>query len=132
MGLAAVPILAQAASGSGSDVGRILMWVGILIVIVVVGTIVLMTVRKRIMMGSAQGREGFSTMEDMRAMVARGEMTQEEYEKVRKAMIAKMRGTNGTTPAPDDAKTSRGQAVAGDGDRTNGSRTSSGEKQNTR
>lgn len=95
MGLAKHLILGQTAPASGGDTGRLLMWVGILIVVVMVGTVVLLMVRKRMMAADAQDRAGFSTMEEMRAMVARGEMTKEEYEQVRKAMIDKIRQNTG-------------------------------------
>lgn len=39
---------------------------------------------------SGEGPAAFGTMEDMRAMVDRGEMSKEEFEQVRKAMIAKI------------------------------------------
>lgn len=110
MGLAGVLSLGQTAPASGGDTGRLLMWVGILIVVVMIGTIVLLMVRKRMMAVDAQDRAGFSTMEEMRAMVARGEMTQEEYEQVRKAMIEKIRQNTG-----DPAKVQPGSHRGGDG-----------------
>lgn len=91
MGLALLSILGQTTTGSWGDVRQVLVGVGILIAIVFVGTFVLLMFRKRMMAGSTQDQAGFSTMEEMRAMVARGEMTKEEYEQVRKAMIDKVR-----------------------------------------
>mgnify|MGYP001041347919 CR=1 FL=1 len=102
MGVMAATVLAQASPGSGGDVGRFLAWIGILIVVVVLGTIVLLMLRKRLDTHRNQADDGYSTMEEMRAMVARGDMSQEEFDKVRKAMAAKIR------PNPDRATADAG------------------------
>ncbi|MEQ8317015.1 MAG: hypothetical protein RIE77_14165 [Phycisphaerales bacterium] len=89
MELSAPAILGQAASGG--DTGQFLIWVGALIVAVVIGTVVLLIIRRRMIGRADEDRGGFSTMEEMRAMVARGEMSQEEFDQVRKAMIDKIK-----------------------------------------
>ena len=89
MDLSTPAILGQA--GSGGDTGQFLAWVGALIVAVVLGTIALLFVRRRMIGRADEDRSGFSTMEEMRAMVARGDMSQDEYEQVRKAMIDKIK-----------------------------------------
>ncbi len=91
MELTASIVLAQAGGGSGQDIGQFLVWVGVLIVIVVFGTIGLLLLRRRLGVSGDQGHDGFSEMEQMRAMVDRGEMSQEEFEQVRKSMVAKIR-----------------------------------------
>ena len=124
MGLAHPAIMGQTAPGSGGDTGSFLMWIGILIVVVIVGTVVLLTVRKRMTAAEAQDRAGFSTMEEMRAMVARGEMTQEEYEQVRKAMIDKIRQGK-PTQNQNGSPNAQGEADAGGGRSSEGNRSSS-------
>ncbi|MGD1917254.1 MAG: hypothetical protein ACFCBV_13855 [Phycisphaerales bacterium] len=84
-------VLAQAGRGSGQDLGQFLLWVGILIVVVVIGTLGLLMLRRRLGASGDQGHDGFSAMEQMRAMVERGEMSQEEFDQVRKSMAAKIR-----------------------------------------
>lgn len=84
-------ILGQAASGG--DTGRFLAWIGALIVVVVIGTVALLFVRRRMIGRSDTDQGGFSAMEEMRAMVARGEMSQEEFDQVRKAMIDKIKAS---------------------------------------
>lgn len=91
MGLAAAAIPAHTPGGGDGDLGSYLLGVGILLVVVVVSTVVLLWVRRKMLDSSAQGFAGFSTMEELRTMVARGEMTKEEYEMVRKTMIDKVR-----------------------------------------
>jgi uncharacterized membrane protein len=99
-----VTTLAQGGPGQG-DIGQFLIWVGALIVAVVIGTIVLLVIRRKLGQQTAEDPGGFTTMEDMRAMVDRGEMTREEYEKVREAMIAKIRQSK---DAPQAAKKQSG------------------------
>lgn len=106
MGLAAVVNLGQNATGGGGDIGPYLLGVGILLVVVVLSTIVLLWVRRKMLESSNQGQTGFSTMEELRSMVDRGDMTKEEYEQVRKAMIDKIRsqsasGQNGSKTTGD-------------------------------
>lgn len=85
-----VTLLAQT-GGSSGDTGQLLIWIGALIVAVVIGTVVLLMVRRHMVGQRSEDQGGFATMEEMRAMVGRGEMSKEEYEQVRKAMIAKVR-----------------------------------------
>lgn len=110
MGVAAAMILGQTTQGSGS-IGQPLMWVGIMIVVVVIGTIVLMAVRRRMIGQRVEISATFGTMEDMRAMVARGDMSQEEYEQVRKAMIARVKQAQ-------DASERGAREIGGNGNRS--------------
>ena len=91
MGLIVEAMLAQSTPGTWGDLGRMLAWIGVLIVVVVFGTIALQILRKRANAYRTQADDGFSTMEELRSMVARGEMSKEEFEQVRKAMAAKIR-----------------------------------------
>ncbi|MFI4916557.1 MAG: hypothetical protein ACIAS6_08645 [Phycisphaerales bacterium JB060] len=96
MGLTGQFILAQASQQN--DTGQFLAWVGALIVVVVLGTLALLFIRRRMVGQASDDPGGFSTMEEMRAMVARGEMSKDEYEQVRKAMIAKIKDQSAATP----------------------------------
>lgn len=95
MGLVGAGILGQSSGGSGGDIGSYLLGVGILLVVVVLSTFVLLLVRRKMLGSQSQGMAGFSTMEDLREMVDRGEMTKEEYDQVRKTMIDKVRSQIG-------------------------------------
>lgn len=113
MGVAPRAMLAQAGQ-NGGDTGQLLIWVGALIVAVVIGTIVLLMVRRHMMRQSGEGATAFGTMEDMRAMVDRGEMSKEEYEQVRKAMIAKIKQSQ-NSPNGENGKASGNGARDGTG-----------------
>lgn len=97
-----VSVLAQT-GGSVGDTGQLLIWIGALIVVVVIGTVALLFVRRNMINQRGEDPGGFATMEDMRAMVDRGEMSREEYEKVREAMIAKVRQSH-HAPAKGESK----------------------------
>lgn len=100
MGVAVEAMLAQTGR-SGGDMGQMLIWVGILIVAVVIGTIVLLLIRRKMDVQRGEDPGGFTTMEDMRAMVDRGEMSKQEFEQVREAMIAKIQQSKN---APNEEK----------------------------
>jgi len=98
-----ITVLAQT-GGSSGNTGQLLIWIGALVVAVVIGTVVLLMVRRNMVNNRGEESDGFATMEDMRAMVDRGEMSKEEYEQVREAMIAKVRQSQ-NSPAEGDERT---------------------------
>ncbi|MEO1007948.1 MAG: hypothetical protein AAFX79_05240 [Planctomycetota bacterium] len=89
--LGGVP-LAQAGGGTGSSTVDVLAWVGILILAVLVLAVVLPLARRKLLGRESEDAAPLGSMEEMRAMVDRGELSAEEYEQVRRAMIAKVRG----------------------------------------
>lgn len=99
MGVTHHAILGQTTQGSG-DVGQLLLWIGILIVAVVIGTLVLLMIRRHLGGHRRDDTAAFSTMEEMRKMVDRGEMSQEEFEQVRKAMAERIRQSPRAPEAP--------------------------------
>jgi uncharacterized membrane protein len=115
MGVAISPFLGQTTQGGG-DVGQLLMWVGILIVAVVIGTIVLLIIRRHMGANRSDETAAYSTMEQMRTMVDRGEMSQQEFEQVRKAMAERIRRSQAAPEA--DPRENRGN------DGTTGTRSS--------
>lgn len=92
----------------GSPVSRpasqidVLLWGGILIGVILVGSVVIMLLRRRINDPSATTSQdvGFS-LSDLRDMRDRGEITPEEYEATRAKVIAKVKGQSAeSSPAP--------------------------------
>ena len=84
--------LAQQAQSKG-DILPVVLWLGILIVITVVGGLIVLAIRKRILSKSSDAADEASLMDSLRAMRDRGEMTPEEFEATRRAMIERVRGT---------------------------------------
>jgi hypothetical protein len=85
--------LAQAAqpapSKPRSDSGGVFLWVAILIAIILIGFVLLMWLKRRIFSDAAQEQSG-GLMDSLRQMRDSGQISKEEYDATRKAMIARM------------------------------------------
>lgn len=82
--------LAQAGSQSTQNVVHALVWVGVLIALVVILGLVVVVIRRRLLSNQAPGPAGLTLMETLRDARDRGEMTQEEYETVRKRLAERL------------------------------------------
>lgn len=82
--------------GAG-DVGQILLWAGVLIVVAMVGGVVMMAVR-RSMLSDTPGSGDGGLLDQMRRMVSDGRMTQEEFDQARRKMAERAKAS-GTRPA---------------------------------
>jgi uncharacterized membrane protein len=87
-------VLAQSASSrnAGELFNSILPWLGVLALVVVVGGVVL-TVIRRSMRSETGSKEVFS-LQTLRELRASGELTEEQYEKARLAIIGKAGGAS--------------------------------------
>jgi hypothetical protein len=96
-----------------------LFWLGVLLVIVVIGFAVLMLFRRRLTEEQAPSSQdvGFS-LSDLRAMRDRGEITAEEYERTRAKVVANVkRMVDAPPPSPKERRDIGGSAL---GDAGNG------------
>lgn len=77
-------------------------WLGLLVVVILVGGVVAMWIKRRFIQGDqdGSGRVGF-TLSDLREMAEAGEISPEEFEAARSQMIARVRGTSGGASVPD-------------------------------
>lgn len=82
----------SASSGANSLFASVAPWLGLLLLVVLVGAVIILAVR-RYMRSDVKGPEGFS-LEDLRQMRRRGEMDDEEYERARAALIGRAREAN--------------------------------------
>jgi len=84
----------------GGDLfSRILPWLGGLMVLAVAGGLLMAWTRRMAVGRPGQDRrEGFG-LDDLRGMVERGEITQEEYDRARRRMVDRVR----TAPGPKRA-----------------------------
>lgn len=95
----------MAASGS---TGAYLGMIGVLIVVTVVGGLVVLGVRKRMLEGPRAGGGGEAgLMESLRGMRDRGEITEEEFERTRRVMRERLRN-----PSEGGVAKATGKAVA--------------------
>ena len=83
----AAMIVAQSTAPAGNLFGDLLPWLGLLVVIVLIGGGIAIWLCRRLMSGDAAGAVGF-TLGDLRELHARGEISTEEFEKAKSQMIA--------------------------------------------
>lgn len=102
-----LPVTAQFVLSATRET-QVLLWIGVLILVVVVGGIGAMLVRRRLLDkdAGAAGTAGF--LDELRAMQRRGEISPEEFEATRKAMSAKIRSGVST---PESVKQLRARAA---------------------
>ncbi len=74
---------------ANTAVGSILLWVVVLIAVVLVGAIGIFALRRSMFSDLSSHADNAGLLEQMRAMVERGEMTQAEYDQARHAMVEK-------------------------------------------
>lgn len=92
MPLLFLTIIAQSAPTKG-DILPVMGWLGLLIVVTVVGGLVVLALRKRMLAKASPAADEASLMDSLRAMRDRGEMTSEEFEATRRAMIERMKSS---------------------------------------
>ena len=80
-------------------------WLGLLCVIVLILGVLAMWIRARLRTPGNPTGDGY-TLVDLRQMHARGELSDEEFDKAREAMIAGVRGPD--TPNPEESGPSEG------------------------
>jgi hypothetical protein len=85
-GLAALPSSDQ----SSKLFGEILPWLLVLIGVVIAGGVLIMFIRKRLQDDSSSSSPGF-TLQDLRQLHSRGELTDEEYERAKIQMIGSVK-----------------------------------------
>lgn len=87
----------------------LLIWIGVLIVVVVIGGLVLVHMQRRLLKPPASGPGAAGLMEDLRRMRDTGAMTNEEYDAARKAMARKLApsGAASGTASPKAARAAR-------------------------
>ena len=89
-------LAAGPASGTGfSDVA---IWLAVLGLLVIVGGVVLLHLRRRMGRDESAPPTGF-TLHDLREMHARGELTDEEFQRARTALLAGVRRSADESPA---------------------------------
>ena len=103
----AAMIVAQSTAPAGNLFGDLLPWLGLLVVIVLIGGGIAIWLRRRLMSGNAAGAVGF-TLGDLRELHARGEISTEEFEKAKSQMIAGLTRREEIS-GPESSQTSESQ-----------------------
>jgi hypothetical protein len=106
--LVTIAVAAQRSARLFSDVAP---WLALFIGVVIAGAILLMVLRRHMQRDQRQPQVGF-TLDDLRRLHGSGDLSDEEFNRAKAAMIAGIRaaagppadrGGNGPTPPPADA-----------------------------
>lgn len=79
---------------------QILTWVLALIVLIVIGGLVVVAMRRKLLSRDNSIGHESGLMDEMRGMHSRGELTTEEYDRIRKRLAAKAAGKDPDTASP--------------------------------
>lgn len=85
--MAGQPIVMLAQAGGGG-VGGTLLWVGVLMGVVIVASVVILAVRQRFLGPETSGVDQRGFLDELRAMRDRGELSEEEFDAARRKMVA--------------------------------------------
>jgi uncharacterized membrane protein len=103
--------LAQAAQPappkSHSASGGVFLWVAILIAVILVGFVLLMWLKRRIFSADTAQEQSGGLMDKLRQMRDSGQISKEEYDATRKAMIARMASIDPGPAKPSPAKSTK-------------------------
>lgn len=94
--------LLQAQGGGGGLPVQVLMWVGVLIVVAIVGGAGVMVLRRRMFDPSNDAAGAGSLLEDLRRMKREGEISDAEFEQAKRALTEKIARTLDTKRAQAD------------------------------
>jgi len=123
------PVVGQAAQPSTAQAAQVGMWVGLLIVLVVVGSIVVLALRRR-MLSKDDAAGAVLTLSDLRTMRDKGLLSSEEYDAMRarmtqrakdaalsdpkvRAQLDALRGKSGRKQANGERGTANGEQGTG-------------------
>lgn len=99
---------------ANTPVLSVLLWVGVLIAVILVGSLGVFALRRSVLGDPSTGADDAGLMDRMRRMVEGGEMTQDEYDRARRAIVEKARGGHDTARAGPGA-VSKGAPGGDDG-----------------
>ena len=82
------------------DTGKVLLWVALLIVVVIGGGVVILIVRRRVLGPGESGRDDVGLMEGLRRAKQAGELSEEEFDQVRRRMAMRLRDAGSGSKSP--------------------------------
>lgn len=92
---------------SASNTTGVLLWAGVLIVVAMVGGVVIAMVRRN-MLGEPDAGDDGSMLDQMRRMVDRGEMSQQEFDLARRKIIERAQAARESRAPDSDPADPRG------------------------
>jgi hypothetical protein len=97
--------LGTGAASPSNLLAEVLPWVLALIGFVVVAGVIIMWLHRRVRSDQPSGGDGF-TLHDLRQLHARGELSDEEFERARESVIAGVRGPKSENDEPNEGEES--------------------------
>lgn len=94
---------------SGSGPTGVLVWVGVLLVVAVIGGLVVLMFRRRLLSGDDSAPAQMGLMESLRRMRDEGKMTTEEFDAARRALAGKGRARTIPGAPPTGAPPASGE-----------------------
>lgn len=94
----AVMIVLASVDRSGQLFGDVAPWLLILLVVTIVGGVVVFMARRMLQGNASSGKDGF-TLQDLRDLHAAGDLSDEEFERARAAMIERIKAAQPPNPA---------------------------------
>jgi hypothetical protein len=86
-----VPLLAQQPARSGDATSQVVLWAGIFLVLLIVGAVVVLLMRRTLFSKEDPSQATGGLMESMRKLRNEGLMTEEEFQAARRAMTNRTR-----------------------------------------
>jgi uncharacterized membrane protein len=96
MSITMMTLLATSTGGTFSEVA---LWGAVLIIVVLIGWMVISAIRRR--MNADTGAAVGYTLHDLRRMRESGELSEEEFQRARQAMIEQVKGATSENDAPE-------------------------------
>lgn len=97
-----IAVIATQRMDQAEAVRQILIGSGVLIVAVLVGFAILYWVRRRLTGDASQAGDHGFTLHDLRTLHERGDLTDDEFNRAREAMISRVRGSDDTDDDTDE------------------------------
>lgn len=85
--------LAQQSSQSGSGIGRVVVLLAVLLGVVAAGIVAAVWYRRRYLRSQSMGSDEMRTLDGLREMRKRGDISEEEFQRVRRHLIGAMSAT---------------------------------------
>lgn len=115
MGTVAAEIMSGLMLAQSAASNRALVWVGVLLAAVLIGGFFMILLRKRLFAKDAPMESSASLMESVRQMHKTGQISTEEFDRVRKKLARQVREKSERGPTPGEAPTGSDATMPGNG-----------------
>jgi hypothetical protein len=100
-------VLAQSPQAQSQNWASLLPWIGALVVLVALGAIGLVMLRRRLFSSDQNAAEGGVSLDTLRQMRARGELSEQEFEAAKRTVVQQLGLAAGAAPPRTGARAER-------------------------